>query len=314
MKLLAVIVNYRSPEMTGEALAALLRELEGVPDARVEVVDNDSGDGSYETLREAIDKLGLGPRVRLTRTTHNGGFGYGNNFAIRPALEAADTPEYVYLLNSDAFPDPGSIRGLLAFADAHPEVGIVGSYIHGPDGEPHETAFRFPSVASELESGARLGILSRLLARHVVALEIPTRPTQVDWLAGASMLIRSSVLRRVGLFDETFFLYFEETDLCRRVQSAGWTTWYVPESKVTHIGSASTGMKIKNRPVPRFWFESRRHYYLKTHGRAYLFAADLLFALGFASWRARRRLQGKPDNDPPGLLVDFLRFSFLNGR
>lgn len=311
MLLFAVIVNYRSPEMTCEALAALLRELEGIPDARVEVVDNDSRDGSYEKLRDAVEKLGAADRVGVSQTDHNGGFGFGNNFAIRSALAAADAPEYVYLLNSDAFPDPGSIRALIAFADAHPAVGIVGSYIHGPDGEPHETAFRFPSLGSELEYGARVGFLSKLLRRFVVALEIPTRPTQVDWLAGASMLIRSRVLRDVGLFDEHFFLYFEETDLCRRARRAGFATWYVPESRVTHIGSASTGMKIKSRPMPRFWFESRRHYFRKTHGRAYFWAANLLFTLGFASWRIRRRLQGKPDPDPPGLLRDFVRFNFL---
>lgn len=314
MKLYAILLNYKTADMTARALAALRRELADFPDAHVDVVDNDSRDGSEAKLRAAVAALGPGARVEVVQTGHNGGFGYGNNAGIRRALARSDSPEYVYLLNSDAFPDPGSIRALVEFADAHREVGIFGSYIHGPDGDPHETAFRFPTLASELEGSARLGVLSRLLRRSIVALPMPTTATRVDWLAGASMLIRREVLERIGLFDETFFLYFEETDLCRRARLAGFETWYVPESRVTHIGSVSTGMKDRARPVPSFWFESRRHYFAKNHGRAYLWAADALWLAGYASWRIRRRLQRKPDGDPPGLLGDFARFSLGLGR
>jgi hypothetical protein len=314
VKLYAVILNYKTAAMTSEALAALMRELASFPDAHVDVVDNDSRDGSEEKLRGAVAELRAGPRVEVVQTGHNGGFGYGNNAGIRRALAASDKPDYVYLLNSDAFPDPGSLRALVAFADSHPRHGIFGSYIHGPDGEPHETAFRFPTLASELEGSARLGPISRVLRRWIVALPIPERPTRVDWLAGASMLIRRELLERIGLFDETFFLYFEETDLCRRARRAGFETWYVPESRVTHIGSVSTGMKDRARPVPRFWFESRNHYFAKNHGRLYLWAANVLWLAGYASWRVRRRLQRKPDADPPGLLADFARFNFAPRR
>ena len=127
-------------------------------------------------MRAAAEAAGwtAGGRVRVLQAGRNGGFGAGNNAGIRAGLAGGAAPDYVYLLNSDAFPDPGAIRALLDHLEAHPAVGLAGSYIHGPDGEPHLTAFRFPSLWSELEGAARTGPITRLLARHVVPLPIPS--------------------------------------------------------------------------------------------------------------------------------------------
>jgi GT2 family glycosyltransferase len=286
-----------------------------IPSARIDVVDNASGDGSLEKLEAGVRAAGYAPeRVQVCASPRNGGYGAGNNFAIRRALASADPPEFVYILNSDAFPAEDAVDILLAFLETRPEVGLAGSFIHGTDGAPHETAFRFPSLWSELESGLALGVVSKLLAEHRVAITPrPTATCQVDWLAGASVMIRRQVLEDVGLFDETFFLYFEETDLCRRAHLAGWPTWYVVESRVAHVGSASTGMKKWQR-IPRYWLESRAHYFRKNHGEAYLRAADVAFALSNATFRARRRLQRKPDPHPPHFYEDFVKFSFTRSR
>lgn len=311
MKLLVVLLNYRTAEMTLKALASAHRALERIPDARIDVVDNDSGDGSLERLREGVRAAGYAPeRVQVMASGRNGGFGAGNNHAIRRALESADPPEYVYILNSDAFPAPDAIEVLLRFLEARPEVGIAGSFIHGTDDVPHHTAFRFPSLWSELESGLALGLVSKLLAEHRVAIDpMPTETREVDWLAGASMMMRTEMLRRIGLFDETFFLYFEETDLCRRAKLAGWSTWYVIESRVAHVGSASTGMKEWRR-VPTYWFDSRKYYFTKNHGEAYRRAADLVFAATHGVFKVRARIQGKKDPSPHGFFRDFLRYNF----
>lgn len=313
MKLQVVVLNYRTPAMTLEAVAAAHRALARIPSARIDVVDNDSRDGSVAALAEGLRAAGHSPaRVRLLASPTNGGFGAGNNFAIRDALSSSDPPDFVYILNSDAFPADDAIDVLLSFLEAHPDVGLAGSYIHGTDGVPHETAFRFPSFWSELESGLALGIVSRLLEdKKVPILPRPEQTRQVDWLAGASVMIRRAVLEDVGLFDETFFLYYEETDLCRRALLAGWPTWYVVESRVAHVGSASTGMK-KWRRIPRYWLDSRAHYFRKNHGQAYLRASDVAFALGNATFRLRRRLQGKPDPHPPGFYGDFVRYNFAD--
>jgi N-acetylglucosaminyl-diphospho-decaprenol L-rhamnosyltransferase len=248
--------------------------------------------------------------VRVLASPRNGGFGAGNNFAIKPAMESEDPPEFVYILNSDAFPAPDAIEVLLEFLEKRPKVGIAGSEIHGTDGAPHTTAFRFPSLWSELESGIALGVVSKMLEdRRVTIAPRPTVTREVDWLAGASMMIRADVIRQVGYFDETFFLYFEETDLCRRAKLAGWPTWYVLESRVEHVGSASTGMKNWRR-VPSYWFDSRRHYFEKNHGGAYLQAANVVFAASYGLYKLRARLQRKTDPNPPQFYRDFLRYSF----
>ncbi|MBN8616125.1 MAG: glycosyltransferase family 2 protein [Deltaproteobacteria bacterium] len=313
MKLQVVVLNFRTAPMTLEAVASAHRAIARIPSARIDVVDNDSGDDSLEVLRRGVLDAGYDPeRVRVLASPVNGGFGAGNNVAIRDAMASADPPDFVYILNSDAFPEDDAIDVLLAFLEAHPEAGLAGSAIHGTDGVPHETAFRFPSVWSEIESGLALGVVSKLLAQKKVPIvPMPSETRRVDWLAGASVMIRKKVLEDIGLFDETFFLYFEETDLCRRAHLAGWPTYYVVESKVAHVGSASTGMK-KWKRIPGYWLDSRAHYFRKNHGEAYLAATNVAFALTNATFRLRRRLQGKPDPHPPRFYRDFVKYSFTN--
>jgi N-acetylglucosaminyl-diphospho-decaprenol L-rhamnosyltransferase len=347
MKVLAIVVNYRTAKMTLAAVRALLAALEDVPGAEVVIVDNDSQDGSFEILSEAartFGREGLAP-VEVIATKKNGGFGYGVNAGVRHGLSpagaaasrcgtpggvehpegldfaaslardfaasssASSVPDFFYLLNSDAFPDPSAVRELLRFFARHPRAGIAGSYVYGEDGHPHQTAFRFPSPIGEFERALRLGVASKLLGRWRVPLPLPDLDREVDWVAGASMMIRREVFEDVGFFDETFFLYFEETDFCRRARLRGWSTYYVRGSAVAHIGGASTGIKDSRstRRMPSYWFDSRRHYFRKNHGEVGLAMSDLLFALGFSLWRLRRKLQNKPDEDPPLLLRDFIR-------
>lgn len=313
MKLLAIIVNYRTADMTLEALDALMAELEHIPDARVEIVDNDSQDGSFEKLRDAVRDSPWADRVTVVESDYNGGFAYGNNFAIAPALYGEAPPDYFYLLNSDAFPDEGCVRELVDFLDAHPDVGIAGSYVHGPEPIPHKTAFRFPTVWSELESSLGVGVVSRVLRPWVVALPLPETSQRVGWLAGASMMIRRAVVEDIGLMDDEFFLYFEETDFCLRAHRAGWPTYYIPKSSVTHIGSVSTGFKDLTKPTPTFWYASRRHYFLKNHGRAYLWLANALYFLGGLACRLRFLAFGGETKDPERHLRDFARFNFRLG-
>ncbi|MAQ15810.1 MAG: glycosyl transferase [Sandaracinus sp.] len=302
----AVLLNWRTAPMTLDALEALVLSLEATACPwTVSVVDNDSQDGSEEALRQAVAERG-DDRIEVLQSGHNGGFGAGNNVGLRRGLERG--ADFLYILNSDAFPQERALRFLVDHLQAHPRVGIVGSSIYGTDGEPHCTAFRFPSIQSELEGALRLGVVSKALEDYVVPMGIPERTQKVDWLAGASMMFRREVLEKVGLFDESFFLYFEETDLCHRAAEAGFETVYVWESEVAHVGSASTGMKTWSR-VPDYWFDSRSHYFAKNHGRAYLAAATSARLVGTAVWQLRRRLQSKPEEDPPRFLAGLLGHS-----
>ena len=307
-RLLTVILNWRSAEMTLRAAEAALRALEGIDGALV-IVDNNSGDGSFEVMSEVVAARGWdkgAQAVRVLQSGRNGGFGAGNNFGIRAGLPDGSKPDFVYILNSDAFPESAAIQALLRHLQQHPATGFAGSFIYGDDGAPHRTAFRFPSAAGEFEAQIRFGPVSRLLADSIVARPIPQATGRVDWLAGASLMMRQAVLDQIGLFDETFFLYFEETDLCRRAALAGWPTDYVVESRVMHIGSASTGMRDWRR-IPQFWLDSRLHYFVKNHGRRYACAATLAHLAGGALWRARLLIQRKDRGDPPFYLWDLTR-------
>lgn len=309
--LLTVILNWRTAAMTLQSAEAALREMQGIPGA-ITIVDNDSGDGSYETLLAEVAARGwdrLETPVRVLQSGRNGGFGAGNNVGIRaglpPEFSGGSRPDYVYILNSDAFPDAGAIRALYDHLNAHPVTGFAGSFIHGDDGMPHRTAFRFPSVLGEFEASIRFGPVSRLLSRYIVAQPIPEETMRVDWLAGASLMMRQDVLDVIGSFDERFFLYFEETELCHRATAAGYPIDYVVTSSVTHIGSVSTGMKTWAR-MPRYWFDSRLYYFTKVHGRGYAALATISLVFGSMLWRLRLLIQRKDRGDPPRFLRDLI--------
>jgi len=302
---LTVILNYKTAAMTLKSIAAAYRAMDGIA-GEIIVVDNDSQDGSFAVLQDGIAKNGWDAdnRVRVVASPKNGGFGAGNNFGILSGLSNGTRPDYIYVLNSDAFPAHDAIAVLFNYLQDHKSVGFAGSYIHGEDGAPHVTTFRFPTISSEFEGAIRFGPVSRLLSKHRVPVDIPDTAQAVDWLAGASMMMRTDVLETIGLFDETFFLYFEETDLCRRARFAGWPTHYVVDSKVAHIGSVSTGMKTWTR-MPQYWFASRLYYFTKNHGGLYSFGATFAHIVGGLLYRLRQVIQCKPRVDPKWFLTDF---------
>ncbi|MBM4279464.1 MAG: glycosyltransferase family 2 protein [Deltaproteobacteria bacterium] len=318
MRVLACLLNWKTPDMTLQALDTLLPEVRALNarpgvHARVCIVDNDSGDGSLEKMTDGVAQRGAADVVDVVPSGKNGGYGYGNNVALRRGIESTPPYDYFYLLNSDAFVEGNALQTVLDFLQARPDVGIAGGYIHGPDGEPHPGAFRYPSFWSEIEGSVRFGPLSRLLRDRVVPRPVPERTVDdVDWVPGASMVIRRSVLQAVGLFDETFFLYYEETDLCHRARKAGYKIAFVREASVAHIVGATTGVTNLKRRTPAYMLDSRRYYFLKHHGRAYLWAANVAYAAGLASFRVRRRVQDKPEQDFEGALPDFIRHCLKN--
>lgn len=304
---LTVILNYRTAEMTLRAAETAVKAMEGVAGA-ITIVDNDSQDGSFEALVAATEGW---PRVRVIQSGRNGGFGAGNNVGIRAGLPDGARPDFVYLLNSDAFPEADAIVRLRDHLLENPDCGFVGSHVRGEDDVAHVSAFRFPSVWSEFEGAAHTGVISRLLKHHVVPMGVLDRATDIDWCAGASVMFPMSVLDKVGLFDEAFFLYFEETDLCHRIKDAGWRGVYLPSARVVHIGSVSTGMKGWKRQ-PRYWFDSRSHYFRKRGGAAYLAAVTLAHLAGAGIWKLRRVLERKEERIAPYFLRDLVSETWRN--
>src|SRR5262249_14725583 len=152
--------------------------------------------------------------VDLTAIYPNRGFTGGNNTVIRPALESDDPPEYVLLLNADTIVLEHALDSLVAFMDAHPRVAVAGSLLLSPDGQPQGSPFRFPGIASELDRGLRLGLVTRLLWPWNILVPKSDYPCRVDWVAGASMILRRTMLDDIGLLDEGLYTYFDDSDIC----------------------------------------------------------------------------------------------------
>lgn len=311
MKLLVVVLCYRVPDLTIDCLRSLSGEIDRVPGARVGVCENGTGGDAADRLRRAIDENGWDSWADLTTVEVNRGFCGGNNLVIRAALESDDPPEFVLLLNADTIVQEHALDALVDFMDAHPKAGIAGSQLLSPEGEIQASPFLYPGIGSELDRGLRLGALSRILAGR---LEIDhSKPNPAEWLAGASLILRTSMLHQIGLLDEGLYTYFDDVDICLRADRAGWEVWYVPESKVVHLEGASTGIKgfTAQRPKRRatYWFQARRRFLLKNHGRLHTALADAAFLAGFAAWRLRRLIQRRPDLDPEHFLADSFRNS-----
>jgi N-acetylglucosaminyl-diphospho-decaprenol L-rhamnosyltransferase len=315
MRLLVVIVNYRTGGLVVDCLRSLAPEMAAVPGSRVVVTDNASGDGSIDRIADAIRAQGWSAWASTMPLATNGGFAAGNNAAIQPALQSDDPPDFVLLLNPDTVVRAGAVTKLLEFMDAWPAVGIAGSRLEDPDGRAQRSAFRFPSVRSELENGLRLRVVSKLLASKVVASPVPEGRCEVDWVAGASLIVRRAVFDAIGLLDEGYFMYFEEVDFCLRARRAGWPCWYVPASRVVHLVGQSSGVTDVKQAVrkrrPAYWFASRRRYFRKHHGWFRAKLADLAWAGGYGLFAARRALTLRRSSDPRRLGWDFVKYNFL---
>ncbi len=314
MSTLIVIVNYRTADLTVDCLRSLDAEVKSLPDVSVVITDNHSADDSPKQIQQAIKENNWDSWATLIPLHRNGGFAYGNNQAIQPALDSDTPPDFILLLNPDTIVRPGAVAKLIKFMHDNPKAGIAGSRLEDPDGTPQRSAFRFPSTRSELDDGLRLGLVSKFLRNKTVAPPVRDDTHQTDWVAGASMIIRRQVFQDAGLMDEGYFMYYEEVDFCLRANRAGWPCWYVPDSRVVHLVGQASGVTVQNtRPKrrPDYWFDSRRRYFVKNHGRLHAFITDAAWAFAYATYRLRRLIQRKPDTDPPKLLYDFIRHSVL---
>lgn len=313
-KVSVVIVNYNAASLILNLIESFGSMIEDF--LSVTVVDNCSKDNSVSELKNYLDEKNLHSIVTLIDSSINGGFSYGNNLAIKEILANAELPEFIYLLNPDTYLEKkGSVMTMVDFMLENPNVGISGSQLKSDKGFIQCSAFRFPTIMSELSSALKFGLLDFFFEKWIVAPKvIPETPTQVDWVAGASMLIRRQVFRDIGLMDEAYFLYFEETDFCLLAKRKGWQCWYVPESELIHYVGQSTGVVSGDKRRlrrPKYWFESRQRYFMKNHGLLYTVIADLAWGFGFATWRLRRWIQRKPDTDPVHMLQDFWRNSIF---
>jgi N-acetylglucosaminyl-diphospho-decaprenol L-rhamnosyltransferase len=238
------IVNHSARDALVALLDSLAAELDGPLDVEAVVLDNASDDGSLDAVRERF------PWARVIAQTHRAGFGANHNRVIRET-----SGRYVYLLSPDARVEPGSLVRLGAYMDTNPRVGAVAPRLRYPDGRAQPSAWRFPTPTTAL-----LGTFT--LSRLGVVQSGGADPRRVDWAMGAALLLRRAALDDVGLFDEGFFLYSEETDLCLRLAQAGWETHFLPAVTVVHAASSLRGEFARER-IAEEW--RSRHRYWRKH-------------------------------------------------
>lgn len=265
-----VIVAYNSERTISDCIRSV-RDDPLV--ARVLVVDNLSPDDSAERA------VGLGATVIRSRA--NRGFGSGCNLGV-----AAGGAPWVLLLNPDARMEPGSLAGLVAYGQGHPGVGVVASESVGPSGRAEPVRRRFPVWwRAFAEPG--------LSARWDEARYRRTQPGAgpVDWASGSCLLVRRTAFEAVGGFDESFFLYAEETDLCARLRAAGWSTHWVRGCPSHHHPGSSTGsLPAAGKPE---WARGFCRYLHKHDRRPRLVRASVLLGLWIrvVVWSARGRTE-----------------------
>ncbi|RDI76259.1 putative glycosyltransferase [Gaiella occulta] len=222
-----VIVSWNTREALAECLASVVADTA----TEVWVVDNASADGSADMVR------GRYPSVNLLVNDRNRGFAAACNQALAQA-----NGRLLLLLNPDARPQPGALRRLCAVLEERPEVGVVGGQLLARDGRPLRSYGAIPSVGAfltEMVGLAGVPGLRRLLPAVAAAPRRRERPRSVGYTSGACLAFRRELLDTVGMLDERFFLYFEETDFCARVRQAGYLVWFEPAARVEHQGQAS---------------------------------------------------------------------------
>lgn len=287
MKRLAIIIlNYRTPDMVIGCLETLEHEIDAHQDICI-IVDNCSGDDSAERIEAALEKCGWGAWARLVRSDRNDGFSAGNNIGI----QAVDVHHYM-LLNSDTLVREGAVRALLDAAESNPQCGLVSPRLEWPDREPQVSCFRNRTPWSEFLRAASTGPLSRLFPRHEVALPVSDEPIHPEWTSFACALIRREVFEQIGLMDESYFMYFDDIDFCRRARRAGWDILHWPEAHVVHLRGGSGDVKSQTAErgrLPRYYYESRAWYFRKFYTRTGLWLTNLLWVLGrMISWTRER--------------------------
>lgn len=313
-----VIVNFKTPELTVECLHALAGERADIPGLRAIVVDNASGDGSVEKLQSAILEPALAGWIEFIPLDLNGGFGWGNNQAMLHLMQSSRPPEFIHLLNPDAVIEPGAVAKLLALLQSRPRVAAAGSQLLETDGRLAGSAFRFPTIAREFLRGSNTAALGRLLGIAETVVDSDAA-VSAEWVTGASVMFRAEALREAGLFDDGFFLYFEEIELMWRLRQSGWDIWYEPASRVCHIGGAATGIasggSAVRAPRPDYWFQSRRRLFALLYGPGKARLAGMAWLLGNLFWRLRRAIgSGNPDRDIPGERQALLAHGLLPDR
>jgi GT2 family glycosyltransferase len=256
-----LLVNFNDRVHLGDCLTSVIESASGF-DYEIVIVDNNSSDRSVEFIQKNF------PRARLLSNNENFGFSKGNNQAIKQSRGA-----FILFLNTDTVIDPGALNLLLQKLKSNPELGAIGPALF-----PRKNVY-------QVSFGRRVNFLSQVFQKYFfngyyrLILKISQREREVGWLSAACLLVRRQALEEAGFFDENFFLYFEDIDLCFRVKKRGWKLIYLPAARVFHAGGTTTTTK---RLQSRYEYRrSQIYFYQKHNSKISLFLFRFYLRLNF---------------------------------
>lgn len=262
MKVTFITVCYKTPDLIRSLLRGVEAAAFSFPFEYI-LVDNCAGDGTGDMVRSRF------PWVKVIDAPGNVGFGRGSNLALRGAKG-----EYVMLFNPDLTVFTGEMEKLLAFADARPDHGIIGPQILNPNRTVQRSFHRFHTVLTPIYRRTVLGQTPwgrRALDWFLMNDADVNAVQDVDGIFGAAMLIRRSALEKIGPFDETFFMYFEDVDLCRRAWESGMRVCYAPVATFVHYLQRESDVKrwweVFTNRTSRAHIASAVHYFRKYRGK-----------------------------------------------
>jgi GT2 family glycosyltransferase len=263
--LTVIIVNWNTRELLLNCIESFYRTVKGLS-SEIFVVDNGSSDGSADSVRRAF------PEIEVIQNQWNMGFARANNEALRRSKG-----RYALLLNTDAILAHGAVETLVEFMDHNPTVGIAGGQLINGDGSKQNSFDNFPSLAAEA--------LNKSLLRILFPRRYPSKrvnystPIEVQSVIGACMIVRSQSIQEVGLLDEDYFFFLEETDWCYRMRRRRWQVCHVPQAKVIHLQGRTADL-VKERAKIEY-YRSLYLFFRKYRGTVELIMLKVVLFMRF---------------------------------
>jgi GT2 family glycosyltransferase len=245
-----LIVNWNTKDYLLQCVESIFQTIRR-SSWEIFVIDNGSVDGSGEAVQKSF------PSIRLIENERNLGFAKAMNQGLQQS-----SGRHALLLNPDARLKEGAIERMLSFMETHSEVGVAGGQLLNEDGSKQNSIANFPSLATEL--------FNKSLLRWMFPKRFPGKernyfePIEVDSVIGACMIVRREAMEQVGLMDEDYFLFLEETDWCYRMKKAGWKVYHLPEAEIYHVQGKSAEAEKKRAKVE--YYRSRYHFFRKNRG------------------------------------------------
>ena len=267
MDISIILVNYKTKDLTINAIKSVFEKTQGI-DFEIFVVDNNSQDGSIEAIEKEF------PNINIIKNTVNAGFGAANNIAIKQA-----NGKYILCLNTDTLLINNAIKIMYDFMEKeeNQNVAVCGSVLFNKDLTLGICGGNFPNVTEIFWKVGLRNIFKRKYLKYKLTLTADQIGDQsnIDYVTGADIFFRKSVLDEVGLFDENFFMYFEETDLCKRIRDNGYDIKIIKDAKIIHLEGQSNNNILKKKKLSK----QSEFYYFRKHRPNQIWLVKTLYVI-----------------------------------